>query len=254
MVKCVKGTAAVVTGAASGIGRCTAIELARTGYDLILWDTNKTMLYETVTLCDKYGGKIISTVTDVSDIESMTKAADEARSKSSPVRAIVAAAGIVRFDNLNTPSLETYREIMRVNTDGTLNLLHTWMPDLISGGTGSAAVFIGSTESFKGGAYLNGYCASKHAILGIARSAAVELGPRGVRVNCVHPGTILTPMYEPEKLGPEAVAMGKALEKATPLQRLGQPEEIASVVRFLLSSDASYVTGAALVVDGGLTT
>ncbi|MCJ1297783.1 hypothetical protein MMC08_000571 [Hypocenomyce scalaris] len=254
MVKSVKGTSAVVTGAASGIGRCTAIELARTGYDLILWDINEEMLDETAALCSGFGGKVFSTVVDVSDAKAVTTAAKEGRSHSTAIRAIVAAAGIVRFDNLTQPNVETFREIMRVNTDGTLNLLHPFTTDLIAGGTDSAAVFIGSTESYKGGAYLSAYCASKHAVLGIARAAAVELGPHGVRINCVHPGTILTPMYQPEKHGPEGIAMGKALEQATPLKRLGMPEEIATVVRFLLSSDASYVTGAALVVDGGLTT
>jgi 3alpha(or 20beta)-hydroxysteroid dehydrogenase len=212
------------------------------------------MLDETFELCKEFGGRILSSTLDVSDIASMTKAAEDARSKSSPIRAVAACAGIVRFDNLKTPSLETFREVMRINTDGYLNLLHTWTPDLTSGGTGSAVVFIGSTESYRGGAYLSAYCASKHAILGIARAAAVELGPQGIRVNCVHPGTILTPMYKPENFGEEGIAMGEALEAATPLKRLGRPDEIATAVRFLLSSDASYITGTALVVDGGLTT
>lgn len=115
-------------------------------------------------------------------------------------------------------------------------------------------VLRGSTESFKDGAPIHGYCASKHAALGFARAAALQLGPLGVRINTICPGTIWTPLYDPESQGPAAVAMDKELRARTPLRRMGGPDEVAKVAKFLLNEDASYIAGTTIVVDGGLTT
>ncbi|KAF9886965.1 hypothetical protein FE257_010706 [Aspergillus nanangensis] len=245
--------AAIVTGAASGIGQHIALELARNGYDLILWDIDQTGLDETKRLLPPNGHKSLIQVVDVSQSKQVQEAAEKARSQGFAVRAVVAAAGIFRPDSLHSPDHEACRDMMAVNVDGFYHTLQAWTADLVAGGAASAAVIIGSTESNRGGASLNSYCRSKAVVLGISRCAAMELGPLGVRVNTVLPGTIQTPMYAAGDSRPELAEIANALEARTPLRRVGKPEEVAKVVNFLLSSDASYMTGAEVVVDGGLT-
>lgn len=137
-----------------------------------------------------------------------------------------------------------------MNFDGVANTLRLFASDMVS--QKGAMVVIGSTESLNGGGSISTYCSTKHAVLGLARSAAIELGPHGARVNTICPGTIRTPMYVPEAMGPEAIQMDKELTKRTPLQRHGKADEVAAVARFLLSTEASYINGAAIVADGGL--
>ncbi|KAE8331412.1 3-oxoacyl-reductase FabG [Aspergillus sergii] len=247
-------SSAVVTGAASGIGQSIALELARVGYGLILWDINEAGLKETAQMARQLTTQCVhDQIVDVSDAARVHEAARVAREEGFAVRAVVANAGIVRLDSLLNPDPEAAKRTMAVNVDGVYNTLQAWAQNLVEGGSESAAVVIGSTEGIRGAPELNSYCRSKAAVLGIMRAAATELGPHGVRVNSILPGPIRTPMYEPEKLGPEAMALDAVLQAKTPLRRVGLPEEVAKVARFLLSSDASYMAGAELVVDGGLT-
>ncbi|KAK5021093.1 hypothetical protein LTS07_011246 [Exophiala sideris] len=179
------------------------------------------------------------------------EAAQQLRQSSIRIAKLVAAAGIVRMDSLANQQPDLVKLIMQVNYEGVQSTLQA-VPSNIVACKGSIVV-IGSTEGYMGGAPIHAYVASKHAVLGLCRSAAIELGPQGVRLNVVCPGTIKTPMYQPELMGPEAIAMDKEMQAKTPLRRLGTPEEVAKVVRFLLIDGASYVTGASIVVDGGLT-
>lgn len=248
-----KTPATVVTGAASGIGQAIAFELARYGYDLILWDINEQGLAQTLQRIYHDTPRAYTQTVDVADFKQVQQASQVARDEGFTVRAVVAAAGIVRMDSLRTPDPLGSQQTLAVNAHGVYNTLQAWTEDLVAGGTESAAVIIGSTEGIRGAPGLNSYCRSKAAVLGIARAAAIELGPLGVRINTILPGTIRTPMYQPEKLGPQAIALDAELQRRTPLRRVGQPEEVAKVARFLLSSDASYMAGAEVVVDGGLT-
>ncbi|KIW77169.1 hypothetical protein Z517_09615 [Fonsecaea pedrosoi CBS 271.37] len=243
----------LITGAASGMGQCCAVDLARKGDNLVLWDVNVEGLQTTVQLClaESPGCKISTARVDVSDRDGVTKAFEDIKTAGLSVTKVAAVSGIVRFNSLLNPQFEDADRVMQVNYQGVVNTMQVACQDLIQ--HKGAAVMIGSTESIIGGAPLHSYCASKHALLGFCRSAAIELGPHGVRVNIVSPGSIKTPMYQPEKLGPAAVEMDRAMQARTPLRRLGKPEEIAKVVSFLLSDDASYMTGSNVVVDGGVT-
>ncbi|KAJ5239866.1 hypothetical protein N7468_004485 [Penicillium chermesinum] len=193
-------------------------------------------MHETAQQIEKLGQQTKVQVVDVSDAKQAEEASRSARAGGFTVRAVVAAAGIVRLDSLRNPDPVSAQQMMAVNVDGVYNTLQ----DLVAGGSESSALIVGSTEGFKGAPALNTYCRSKAAVLGIARAAALELGPLGVRVNTIQPGTIRTPMYQPEKMGPGACELATELQRRTPLRRVGQPEEVAKVARFLISADASY--------------
>jgi NAD(P)-dependent dehydrogenase (short-subunit alcohol dehydrogenase family) len=247
----------VVTGAATGIGRATSIELARHGYHLILWgNKNKTDLAETAALATAAGApSVFTTTADISDAEAVATAAAASRDQlASPVVGVVANAALLQVDSTLNPDAAMFARLLQVNVQGTYNTLVEWTPDLLAQPGIASAIIVGSLEGLAGGSQLAGYVASKHAITGLAKTAAIELGPHGVRVNTVAPGTIATPMFTPELLGEEGTKQAQAMLASTPLRRVAQPQEIASVIRFLVSNEASYVTGATWVVDGGLST
>ena len=141
-------------------------------------------------------------------------------------------------------------EVLDVNLRAGATLTRALHPALLEANPGSAIVYISSIEALVGHAGYPAYCASKAGLLGLTRSACAELAPEGIRVNSICPGVVETPLLAPLLEIPEAK---QKLISDTPLGRLAQPEEIASVVRFLLSDEASYITGASIVVDGGMT-
>jgi NAD(P)-dependent dehydrogenase (short-subunit alcohol dehydrogenase family) len=243
----------LVTGAASGIGRECALELAENGANLLLWDIAENNLQEREQELRAVSLSIqIHTMkVDVSDHSACLQAIAAAHAKGLLVKHVIAAAGLVRFNSLLSENISDAALVMAVNYNGIVNTMAAVHADLIE--CQGNAVLIGSTESYTGGASLHAYAASKHAVLGYGRSAAMELGPKGVRVNTICPGIVRTAMYNPEAMGPAAIEMDKQLQSRIPLKRICEPREVAKVARFLLSKDASYITGAAIVVDGGMT-
>ncbi|OAL27826.1 hypothetical protein AYO20_09679 [Fonsecaea nubica] len=243
----------LVTGAASGIGRACAVELSKSGYDLLLWDIDGKGLEESQmeALSARQSARVKIRVVNVAERNEVSAAAEEAKATNLGVSKLVAAAGIVRLDGLTNKQPEAHDLVMKVNYEGLVNTVHAVSGSIVQ--AKGAIVLIGSTEGFRGAAPIHGYCASKHAVHGFGRCAAMELGPLGVRLNIIAPGMVDTPMYMPEKLGPAAVALDQALQSRTPLRRRGKASEVATVAKFLLSDDASYVSGATIVVDGGLT-
>jgi NAD(P)-dependent dehydrogenase (short-subunit alcohol dehydrogenase family) len=145
---------------------------------------------------------------------------------------------------------ESWDAVLDVNLRAAAILTKELTPSLLDAGPGSAIVYLSSIEAFFGNDFLPAYSASKAGLLGLTRSAAHTLGPHGIRVNSVCPGAVDTPLLAPLL---EIEGMRANLEGRTPLQRLAVPDDIAKVVRFLLSDEAGYVSGASLVVDGGLT-
>lgn len=247
------GDVTLITGAASGIGHCTAIELGKCGQNLLLWDVNEDGLRATSDEVKKVAPAIFIAwmKVDVSDRSVLEQVVQKTTKQGLRITKIAAIAGVARMNSYQMQNAADAELMVRVNFDGVVNTVQTAAAGVID--AKGSIVLMGSTESFQGGAHIHTYVASKHAVLGYGRSAAMELGPLGVRVNIVAQGTIRTPMYQPELLGPEAVRMAKEPEAKTPLRRVGHLEEVAKVVRFLLSDDASYITGACITVDGGLT-
>jgi NAD(P)-dependent dehydrogenase (short-subunit alcohol dehydrogenase family) len=241
----------VVTGGGSGIGQATALLLAASGRAVAVWDRDGAAARRVARHCaDENGVGAIGVKVDVTVSASLKAAVRRSRAELGPIGGLVHAAGIGGAMPISLIDDETWDAVLDVNLRAAATLTRALHGSLLEANPGSAIVYISSIESTVGNPFLPAYCASKAGLLGLTRAACAELGPEGIRVNAVCPGAVDTPLLAPLLEMPGARLN---LELHTPLGRLAQPEDIASVVRFLLSEDASYITGASLVVDGGMT-
>jgi 3-oxoacyl-[acyl-carrier protein] reductase len=232
-------TVAVVTGAARGIGRAIVERLAADGYDVLVADLDGAGAHATAELV-----KGRSIVVDVADVDSVRGVADAVRD--SGVDVLVNNAGIWRYGPLDELDPDEARRVLEVNVLGAFLCVQQLAPLMPSG---AAIVNVASTTAFLPPAGVGIYPASKGAIVSLTRSLAVELGPRGIRVNAVAPGLIRTEGTEHGYADGTRQALGSKL----PLGRHGDPADVADVVGFLASPDSRYVTGQVLCVDGGFT-
>ncbi|MCY0906161.1 SDR family NAD(P)-dependent oxidoreductase [Arthrobacter sp. H14-L1] len=243
---------AIVTGAASGIGRASAVHYAQRNICTVIgtFSGDPHDPEETLRLVREAGGQAVIHEVDVRNTPSVDAFAQRAIDEFGRLDFAVANAGILRNAALADLSDERWTDMLDVDLTGVLRTLRAGARHM---GEGAAMVAI---SSIAGGVYgweeHAHYAAAKAGVLGLVRSVAVELGPRHIRVNAVIPGLIETPQsLDPvNSLGPEGL---KQAGKDIPWGRVGRPEEVASVIGFLTSADAGYLTGQALVVDGGLT-
>jgi 3-oxoacyl-[acyl-carrier protein] reductase len=244
--------AAIVTGAASGIGRALAVHYAARGVLTVIgtFPGDPHDPEETLRQVKDVGGEAVIHEVDVRATESVEAFAERALEEYGRLDYAVANAGILRNAPLGELSDELWHDMLDVDLTGVLRTLRAGASRMSEGGAMVAV------SSIAGGVYgweeHAHYAAAKAGVLGLVRSVAVELGPRQIRANAVIPGLIETPQsLDPvNSLGPEG------LQRAgddIPWGRVGRPEEVAEVIGFLTSSAATYVTGQALVVDGGLT-
>lgn len=249
-----EGQRAVVTGAATGIGRAVAMQLAGEGAKVALWDVNGPALAKTAEEIRASGATVVTQVVDVSDGEAVAVAAASAqRELGGTVALLVNNAGIGKLGALSDVRAEDFRRTLEVNVLGSFHCLQALLDDLRA--TKGAVVNMSSWFGKSGRPFAMSYSASKGAVLAMTQSAALELASAGIRVNAICPGTIdQTDMRA--KADVEAVALGlpRAADRASaiPLGRLGTPQDIAQVACFLLSPAASYMTGQAVNVTGGL--
>lgn len=244
-------TPVVVTGGGSGIGREVCRVLAEVGRPVAAWDLNAAGAAETAEQCAALGVATCSAAVDVRATDAIQAGLTATLDALGAIGGLVHAAGVPMGFTPDPLSPEEFDLVLDVNLRAEAVLVRELLPSLRDANPGSAIVGISSIEGLIGHGNVPAYTASKHGLIGLTRSLAARLGPEGIRINAVCPGYIATPMFLPIVEGnPEARA---AFERKIPMGRLGNPEEIARLVRFLLSDDASYLHGAAVVADGGVT-
>lgn len=244
-------TGVLVTGGASGIGRATALAVAEAGRPVVVWDLDGGGAAETAELCARtYGVRSWAATVDVSDSAALGPALADALVAVESIGGFVHAAGIAGPVPLDSIDEAAWDAVLDVNVRAAAMLLRDLLGPFRAAGPGSAAVLVSSIEGLFGSALLPAYCSSKAAVLGLVRSVAQRYALDGFRVNAVCPGAVATPMLQPALDLPD---FRERIEERTPLSRIADPSEIARPIRFLLSEEASFVTGTHLVVDGGLT-
>jgi 2-hydroxycyclohexanecarboxyl-CoA dehydrogenase len=237
-----EGTAmktAVVTGGGSGIGRAVADRLRADGYHVATIDLNPSE--------DEF-----AQTADVTDRAQVEAALSAIRAQLGPVTILVNAAGLDGFKRFTDITFEEWQKVVDVNLNGVFHCIQAVLPDMVDAGWGRI-VNISSSSTHSGTPYMSHYVAAKSAVNGLTKSLALEYGPAGITVNAVPPGFIDTPMLR------NAEARGRlgdvqATIDATPVRRIGRPEDIAAACAFLISEEAGYITGQILGVNGGRNT
>jgi NAD(P)-dependent dehydrogenase (short-subunit alcohol dehydrogenase family) len=246
-----QGKAAMVTGAASGIGRGISIRLAEMGAVISVLDIDPQKGEETAAEIGSQGGEALFTKCDVRRAADCRHAVETAITKWGRIDILCNCAGIAIRKDVVDLTEEEWDGTLNVTLKGIYLLSHAVVPHMSLAGGGSI-INIGSGWSLKGGPRAAAYCAAKGGTVNLTRAMAIDHGKHNIRVNCVCPGDVDTPMLRSEcaQLGDDAQAFMREAAKR-PLARVGTPEDIANAVLFLASPMASWITGAALVVDGG---
>jgi len=242
------GQVVVVTGGGSGIGRATALRLARDGAAVAAVDRHAANARETVALAR---GDACAYECDVADDEAVAQVVHSVRQELGRITGVVTSAGIFHGPDLQPAhlvSVDDFVHVLRVNLVGTFSTIRHALPQLVDGG--GAIVTIASTAAIRGHGYGAGYTASKGGVDALTRLLAVQYGTHGVRANCVCPGGVDTPMTNGVFATPDAIEQART---RIPVGRYARADDVADVVAFLLSHDARYVTGQTVPVEGGAT-
>jgi NAD(P)-dependent dehydrogenase (short-subunit alcohol dehydrogenase family) len=242
------GKVAIVTGAASGIGRATAQAFATSGSKVVVSDVNETGGQETVALIVGAGGEAVFQKCDVSRADDVAALVARATATFGRLDFAHNNAGVTNIAADEWDEAVFDRSIA-INLKGVLLCMRAQAPGMLKTG-GGAIVNTASINGLVGNPSQAAYVSSKHGVVGLTRHGALKWARQGIRVNCVCPGVIDTPMVELVASNPKYRA---AMEQITPMGRMGRPEEIAGAVLWLCSDQASFVTGHALVIDGGAT-
>lgn len=266
-----EGKVAVVTGAARGQGRAHAQRLSAEGADIIALDIAGPLppsvpyssptpedLDETARLVAANGRRVIATAVDTRDLEAMRAAVDSGVAELGRLDVVVANAGICCPTTWDQITAQAFRETIDTNVIGTWNTVMVSAPHLISGGDGGSIILVGSAAGVRMQPFMVHYTASKHAITGMARAFAAELGAYSIRVNSLHPGAVASPMVTTpgmrEAMSQAAEANPHLRDMHKPLlpEGIAMPEDIADAVAWLASGQSKFVTGSQISVDLGI--
>lgn len=241
----------IITGAGSGIGRATARQLAEGGVHVVVADMNQEAADETVSLITEAGGAASAVIGDISDQAAVDALVEEARTHG-PLKGLVNNAGVMDyFSGAGETDDATWERCLRVNLTAPFLLTRAVLPHMLEAGGGSI-VNVSSAAGMRGGAAGAAYTASKHGVVGLTRNTAYTYAKRGVRANAVLPGGVATNIMssvDPNRIDQEGMAALGPVHAAA--VRNAEPDELASLMVFLLSDEAGNVNGAIIPNDGG---
>ena len=244
-----EGKVALVTGATSGIGQATAVRLAAEGAIVAVNQRPAGDPAETLSRIAEAGGQGFPVVADMRDPGQVKAMVQLVAERGGRLDCVVSNAAINPFMKWDETTIEDFNALFETNVRGTWVICTESAKQMIREGHGGAICCVSSISAHVGAPYQTAYCGTKGAISMLAKALACNLGEHGIRVNAVEPGWVKTPMSAPMMDDP---AVLKYYEERIPLHRGANPEELASAIAYLLSPDASYVTGCDLLVDGGM--
>lgn len=241
-----KGKVSLVTGGGSGIGEAIARSLGEAGSKVVVVDLDEAPAKE---VAASIGGLATAETVDVSDADAVRRLIDRVMEEHGRLDVAVNNAGIGGdAAPIGEYPIESWRQVLSVNLDGVFYCMRYEIPAMLKGGGGSI-INMGSILSSVGFGQAGAYVSAKHGMLGLTKTAAIEYSKEGIRVNAVGPGFIETPLLKK----PESAEIVAGVVPLHPIGRLGQPEEVAALVTFLASDEASFVSGSYYTVDGGYT-
>lgn len=243
------GRVVVVTGAASGMGLAIGQRLAGAGYRVALLDRDGPSAEAAAADIRTGGDSALGIAADVSDRTQVDEAMDKVRSEFGSIEILVTSAGIDEFVKFTEISIDDWNRMIAVNLTGTFHCIQSVVPDMLAAKWGRI-VTISSSSAQSGAARMAHYVASKGGVIGLTKALAVELAPKGITVNTIPPGFIVTPMLTRAKERGDLPDVEQVVAR-TPVRRAGTAEDIAYAAAFLCSDEAGYITGQAINVNGG---
>lgn len=248
------GKTAIVTGGALGIGQAVCELLAERGAAVAIFDLDERAGNETCESITKANGKAIFEQVNVADFVAVENATNKTASTLGRIDSLIVSAGIQRYGTAVSTTDEQWNEVLDVNLRGAWNAARAAIPHMLKLDGGSI-VNVSSVQALASQQNVLAYTVSKHGLLGLSRSIAMDFAKQNIRANAVCPGTVDTPMLEwAASLDPNPESVYEACRQMHPLGRIAKPSEIAEVVAFLAHESSSFVTGAVWPVDGGLLT
>lgn len=245
-----EGKVVLVTGASSGIGKATAVAFAREGAKVGLVARREKILNAIVSSIEADGATAKAIAADVTREEERSRVVETAVSTWGGLDVLVNAAGIIAFGTIENTSLEAWQEMFDINVVSVFRLTQLALPHLIS--RKGNVVIVSSVTGIRSFPGVLAYCTSKSAVDQLTRCAALELAEKGVRINAINPGVVVSNLHREGGLDEEAYQGFLEHSKSThPLGRVGNPAEVADLIMFLASDNAGWITGATVPVDGG---